>query len=222
MRYFSLILAGTVHLKLTLLALAEMWLALLGFFALASAAPTKQDTVRFLFENYCKFPVYIREAVGEHPGPRPRERCAGYGETQEKILPAGASFLGQIPLLKDSCGHSVKVARKPLGPVYQYEFTWARENDLMWYNLSHEDGNPFTDVRRSFSAHNDCPSLLCEAGNDGRACDYSVQTDCGRHGAMQGSLCVMPKMLQDMTDEERLEYNEKHALKWEDLEATGN
>ncbi|KAH7075770.1 hypothetical protein BKA63DRAFT_306693 [Paraphoma chrysanthemicola] len=205
MRYSTLILA-----------------ALLGFFALASAAPTKEDSVRFLFENYCNFPVYIREAVGEHPGPRPRERCAGHGETQEKILSAGGSFWGQIPLLKDSCGHSVKVARKSRGPVYQYEFTWARENDLMWYNLSHEDGNPFKDVRRSFSAHNGCPSLRCEAGNDGSACDYSVQTDCGRHGAMQGSLCVMPKMLQQMTDEERLEYNERHALRWEDLETTGN
>jgi|TARA_R110002003_G_scaffold9_21_gene565 hypothetical protein len=116
----------------------------------------------------------------------------------------------------------VKVARYPNGPVYQYEFNWALEDNLMWYNLSHEDGNPFTDVCREFGAHNGCPGLRCEAGNDGGACDYDIQTDCRKHGAMQGSLCEMPNWSKKMTDEELLEDLEKHALRWEDLEMTGN
>lgn len=80
--------------------------ALLSFFAVASAAPAEEDPVKFIFNNWCPFPVYIREAVAEHPGPRHGEGCANFGETKEGILPAGAGFMGQYPVYKDSCGHS--------------------------------------------------------------------------------------------------------------------
>lgn len=59
----------------------------------------------------------------------------------------------------------------------------------MWYDMSHVDGNPFTDVEREFAPHNHCPALKCVAGNDGSACDYSVQTDCGTKGKLHAWLC---------------------------------
>jgi hypothetical protein len=59
----------------------------------------------------------------------------------------------------------------------------------MWYDLSHEDGHPFTDVEREMAPHNGCTSLRCNSGNDGSQCDYNVQTDCGALGAILGFLC---------------------------------
>ena len=83
----------------------------------------------------------------------------------------------------------------------------------MWYNLSHEDGNPFTDVVRQLSAHNNCPKLRCEAGNHGSACDYELQTDCGTLGAMAGYLCGGSKGLS----KEVIEELEKKAKEFKDL-----
>jgi hypothetical protein len=59
----------------------------------------------------------------------------------------------------------------------------------MWYDLSHEDGNPFTDVEREMAPQNGCPNLRCDAGNEGSQCDYPSQTDCASLGAIQGFLC---------------------------------
>jgi hypothetical protein len=59
----------------------------------------------------------------------------------------------------------------------------------MWYNLSHINGNPFTDVEREFAPANGCPTVNCVAENDGSACDYEIQTDCGTKDALNGYLC---------------------------------
>ncbi|KAH7398690.1 hypothetical protein DE146DRAFT_655330 [Phaeosphaeria sp. MPI-PUGE-AT-0046c] len=156
--------------------------------SLTIAAPL-QEPVLFLLKNNCPFPLYIREAVAASPSPRPWERCKNSGETPEAKMPAHSTAYGGYPVLKDSCGHSIKVSRHPRGAPYQFEFTWALENDRMWYDMSHEDGNPFTDVEREFAPHNHCPALKCGAGNDGSACDYAIQTDCATKGKLHAWLC---------------------------------
>jgi hypothetical protein len=84
--------------------------------------------------------------------------------------------------------NTVKVTRFKGGAVYQYEFNWALENNRIWYNLSHENGNPFTDVSRKMTMAS-CPTLVCSAGNDGGACDYPMQMDCGLLAGVFGYIC---------------------------------
>jgi hypothetical protein len=86
----------------------------------------------------------------------------------------------------------VKVARQPGGSVYQFEFVWAFENDELWYDLSHENANPFTDVEREFAGPTGCPNVKCVAGNDGSQCDYPKQKGCYTKGALNGYLCGRP------------------------------
>lgn len=59
----------------------------------------------------------------------------------------------------------------------------------MWYDMSHEDRNPLTDVEREMASRNGCPALKCAAGNDGQACDYEIQADCGTTGKVHAWLC---------------------------------
>jgi hypothetical protein len=86
----------------------------------------------------------------------------------------------------------VKVARTPGGPVYQFEFVWALEDDKIYYDLSHKNGAPFTDVDRELTGPPGCPSVMCMAGNDGSQCDYPAQKDCVTKGVLTGYLCGHP------------------------------
>jgi hypothetical protein len=84
-----------------------MFLALLTIFTIVSAGPIqKTDDVRFTFRNNCGFDVYVREAVAQHPSPRPDETCQNYGESPDVLIKGGSEYYTTFPVLKDSCGHS--------------------------------------------------------------------------------------------------------------------
>ncbi|KAF2036315.1 hypothetical protein EK21DRAFT_106417 [Setomelanomma holmii] len=180
-------------------------ITILGFFALASATPAKAAEIKFVFNNYCPYPLYIREAVAEHPGSRPNERCANFSESPGAKMTPGGTFTNQFPIYKDTCGYSVEVSRYPGEPVYQFEYVWALENGRVWYNLSHESDNPFTDVVRALGARRSgCPFLQCPAGDDGSACDYPHQTDCAQLDGLQGFFCNEPKWTMEMNNDQWL------------------
>jgi hypothetical protein len=74
------------------------------------------------------------------------------------VLSLQTEWITPTAAIKDSCGHSstipakapedvvdmniadikiiVKVARTLGGPIYQYEFNWAKENDWIWFVVS--------------------------------------------------------------------------------------
>ncbi|KAH3908579.1 hypothetical protein HBI56_075670 [Parastagonospora nodorum] len=159
--------------------------ALLAIFTFVTA-----EDPNFYLINDCNFDVYVREAIGEHPGYSPIVNCANFGESQEVVLAGkGGTGYGSFPVYQDGCGHSYKVARQPRGEVYQFEFTWAHEGTGIWYDLSHINGNPFKDVEREMSPHNGCPTLHCDAGNDGSQCDYDIQKNCPTPSPIAGFLC---------------------------------
>jgi hypothetical protein len=68
----------------------------------------KAEDPKFYINNNCAFPVYVREAVGEYPGPSPGVTCPNFGESREGVLSPGGVAFGQYPVCKDSCGHSSK------------------------------------------------------------------------------------------------------------------
>ncbi|KAH9865075.1 hypothetical protein IAQ61_009021 [Plenodomus lingam] len=87
--------------------------------------------------------------------------------------------------------HKVKVSRVPNGKVYQYEFNWSLEDGRIWYNLSHNDANPFTDVARQIGGPkgSSCQYRRCHPGNNGEACDDPLLGDCGEVGTLVAYLC---------------------------------
>jgi hypothetical protein len=99
----------------------------------------------------------------------------------------------------NNCGISVKISHTPGGPVYQVEYVTDKNNDL-WYNFSHQDGNPFTDVTRALwpqggSSGGKCLTLWCGPGDDGRGCDWrnspgdQFVNDCRTHGDLYAVIC---------------------------------
>jgi hypothetical protein len=58
-------------------------------------------------------------------------------------------------------------------PQYQVEYN-IDNGGLLWYNLSHEDGNPFGDVARYLEVDKShCQYMYCAPNSDPRNCDWS-------------------------------------------------
>ncbi|KAI4695072.1 uncharacterized protein J4E84_001696 [Alternaria hordeiaustralica] len=161
------------------------------------AADANPSSIGMILNNNCNFDVWVRQGVAAEPGSRKGqgETCGPMSgkDTQEVKLAAGQKYITTVPVLMDSCGHSVKVARKPADwqTCYQYEFNWAKENRKIWYNLSSLNGNPFTDVARQLGGPygSTCQYFRCQPGNDGSQCDYPLIGNCATVGDLVGYLC---------------------------------
>ncbi|KAF2689581.1 hypothetical protein K458DRAFT_400303 [Lentithecium fluviatile CBS 122367] len=73
------------------------------------------------------------------------------------------------------CGISVKISRNSgSSQIYQVEYT-VLPDGAIWYNLSHEKGNPFTDVACYLYVRgtaSKCLPLYCAPGDSGSGCDW--------------------------------------------------
>lgn len=74
---------------------------------------------------------------------------------------------------------SVKMSRAPgAKELYQVEYT-IDEKGAIWYNLSHENGNPFKEVARYLFVNghgtgNKCIPFYCAPGDGGTGCDWKA------------------------------------------------
>ncbi|KAI4926278.1 hypothetical protein J4E85_006570 [Alternaria conjuncta] len=182
--------------------LTVLFLTLVSALSLTNATvipnfPDSAPSIHLILNNNCGFDVWVRQGVAAEPGSRmgQGENCGPMSakDTEEVKVSAGQKFITPVPILEDSCGHSVKVARKPADwqTVYQYQMTWAKEDHKIWYQLSCMNGNPFTDVVRQIGGPYDstCPLFRCEAGNNGSQCDYPLMANCATVGDVVGYLC---------------------------------
>lgn len=80
-----------------------------------TANSVRKVCVRIACETYTDFvlrdlDVYVREAIGEHPGYSDQVGCANFGKSQEVVLAGnnGNTGYGSFPVYEDGCGHSCK------------------------------------------------------------------------------------------------------------------
>jgi hypothetical protein len=130
--------------------------------------------------NNCPMTIYARPAT-----------CRDSGVDTVAIGP-GESYTHPQPANNDDCNRAIKLSIDTTidsegASVYNIEY--VQTDDKLWYNLSHDAGNPFTAYARTMTVSNCDAALHCAAGNDGSACDYPMLYDCMNAGDVHFQLC---------------------------------
>ncbi|KAF2647424.1 hypothetical protein K491DRAFT_699638 [Lophiostoma macrostomum CBS 122681] len=148
--------------------------------ALAALASTVSALINGHVINNCPMTIYARPAT-----------CSDTGTETIPIGP-GESWTHPQPADNDDCNRAIKLSADTVidsegASVYNIEY--VQSNDDLWYNLSHDAGNPFTEYARTLTVSSCSESLHCAAGNDGSACDYPMLYDCMNAGDVHFQLC---------------------------------
>lgn len=165
-----------------------------SFFILATALATVTPLVAAdggTFINNCPVPVYARSATCQDTGHD--ATIVGPGETYEHNLSSTGS----------NCNRAIKIATSVEGldsDCYNVEWVVDDAGEL-WYNLSHDHGNPVQEFARTMTVEGCDDIVRCEKGDD--SCDYPVLKNCKKpqgvtaqsdgsvqgHGVVRFNLC---------------------------------
>ncbi|PSN69067.1 hypothetical protein BS50DRAFT_619758 [Corynespora cassiicola Philippines] len=113
--------------------------------------------------NGCNFPLYMASAT-----------CKPNSGTAVKKINPGQGYWSEPRAYNDACSQTVKIAKdQSMKPQYQLEYNVRDE--LVWYNLSHEDGDPLSDFARFIEirgAGPECKKFYCAPNTDRAQCDW--------------------------------------------------
>lgn len=148
--------------------------------ALAALTSTVSAAINGHVINNCPFTIYARPAT-----------CSDTGSDTIAVA-SGDSYTHPNPADNDNCNRAIKLSADTTidsegASVYNIEYVMT--DDDLWYNLSHDAGNPFTNSSRTLTVSNCDESLHCPAGNDGSMCDYPMLYDCMNAGDVHFQLC---------------------------------
>jgi hypothetical protein len=135
------------------------------------------------FTNNCPTPVYARSAT-----------CQNSGHDATLVQP-GTTYEHNLSSTGAGCNRAIKISDSIEGLDSDcYNVEWVVDAlGEMWYNLSHDHGNPFEHFRRTMSVDGCEDVIQCEEGDS--SCDYPVLKNCNSKikaaevGSVHFSLC---------------------------------
>ncbi|KAF1996213.1 hypothetical protein P154DRAFT_609305 [Amniculicola lignicola CBS 123094] len=130
----------------------------------ADASAQGPTPIRGYIQNNCRFSIWVASVCCD-------PRC----EFKLEQLRPGTGYWNPYLTYNNGCSQTIKLYRAPqdvaIRREYQVEYSMELNGDV-WYNLSHEDGNPFTFAARFLTVDERCMWLYCAAENDGYECDW--------------------------------------------------
>lgn len=118
------------------------------------------------FNNNCGVAVYARSAT-----------CENTGHDATLVQP-GETYDHNLSSSSPGCNRAIKIATSVNGLDSDcYNVEWVIDtNDEMWYNLSHDHGDPVGEFKRTMAVDGCEDVIQCEAGDS--SCDYPILKSC--------------------------------------------
>lgn len=118
------------------------------------------------FINNCGVAVYARSAT-----------CQNTGHDATLVQP-GETYDHNLASTGVGCNRAIKVANSVEGLDDNcYNVEWVVDaSGEMWYNLSHDHGDPVNEFKRTMKVDGCDDVIQCEAGDS--SCDYPVLMNC--------------------------------------------
>lgn len=156
------------------------------FAFLAAAVATLASVVsadQGSFINNCQKAVYARSAT-----------CENTGHDSTLVQP-GEVYDHNLVSSSPGCNRAIKIATSVEGLDSDcYNVEWVIDvNGILWYNLSHDHGDPVNEFRRTMAVDGCEDVIQCEAGDS--SCDYPILKTCNDQlkpatiGQVHFSLC---------------------------------
>ncbi|KAF2281471.1 uncharacterized protein EI97DRAFT_454662 [Westerdykella ornata] len=120
-------------------------------------------------QNNCNFPIYVQYATCCPP----ERRMKGDGCVDDlQTLHPRTGYWSSGVAVPDACSQTIRMYKfKDSREVYQLEYN-VDVNGIVWYNLSSDDGSPFTSEARFLTVGEGCMYMYCRPGDEPAVCDW--------------------------------------------------